>query len=143
LETERVLETAVNPKDVQDLEKFRHDLQDQSDFIAEESLQYEQRLQQCEALFARLKGLSAEYQIKICHNHNPAANDPALRIRLTGRYNVEAETSKAAPKPYQDSDGNYVFKTPIDNIKMANTAYEDVNPAVANDPAVIQARLLF
>jgi hypothetical protein len=31
---------------------------------------------------------------------------------------------------------------PVENIQMANAALDDVNPAVANDPAIIQAKLL-
>jgi hypothetical protein len=86
--------------------------------------------------------LSSEYQVRLCHKPNPAANEPTLRIRLTGRYDTEAGPSEAVPKPYRDSEGNYVFKTLVDNIKMDNAALDDLNPTVANYPVVIQARLL-
>jgi hypothetical protein len=85
--------------------------------------------------------MSSEYQVRLRQKPNPVANDPALRIRLTSKYDAEAGASKELPSPYRDSDGNYVFKTPIDNVKMANTALDEVKPAVANDPAVIKAKL--
>jgi hypothetical protein len=112
-ETERVLQMPIDPKNVAELEKLRNDLQGQATFLIDQTFQFEERLQQCEVLSAKLKSMASEYEVRRRHKPNLAAHNLTIRFRLKGKYDREAGPSEAPPQPYCDIVGNFVYKTPV------------------------------
>jgi hypothetical protein len=54
----------------------------------------------------------------------------------------EVGKSKQTPIIYKDTDGNYIYMTPVENLKGAAAALDDVEPEIANHPVVAHAKLL-
>jgi hypothetical protein len=81
--------------------------------------------------------MTTEYQIRRRFKSNPASNDPALQICLTSKYDHEAGPSDLPPEPYKDTAGNYVFKTLVENVTIANAALDDLDPVIENHPSVV------
>jgi hypothetical protein len=99
------------------------------------------KLDRVESELAKVKTLSAEYEKYARHQSFPAARDPAIRRRL----NTEDRPCNDPPIPpsgvYKDSDGNYVYATPVDNVKAAIATLAN-DPSLADHPSVVHAKIL-
>jgi hypothetical protein len=113
-------------------------------FVALKNNQFDERLEKCNELNDRLKHMSEEYRTYTKAQHNPAAADPTIRRRL----NVISPSGAipfVPPQPtgvYKDSDGDYVYKMPLENIQGAALALQEVDSTVRSNPIVAYAAIL-
>jgi hypothetical protein len=108
--------------------------------VALKNSQFDDRLEKCDVLNERLNYLASEYRSKGKAQHNPAAADPDIRKRLNMGAMPFVPTQPSGV--YRDSAGDYVYKTPLQNMQAAAAALHEAEPAIKNHPAVAYTSLL-
>jgi hypothetical protein len=108
--------------------------------VALKNSQFDDRLEKCDVLNERLNYLASEYRSKGKAQHNPAAADPDIHKRLNMGAMPFVPTQPSGV--YRDSVGDYVYKTPLQNMQAAAAALHEAKPAIKNHPAVAYASLL-